>query len=97
MELSTQQKKKLRSIAHGLSPIVTIGQHGIKETIHIEIDKALDYHQLLKVKIAVGDKEERESLIELISKQHNATTIQSAGNMAVFYKRNRDKEDITKF
>ena len=96
MELSTQQKKKLRSIAHGLSPIVTIGQHGIKETTHKEINKALDFHQILKVKIATGDKDERMALTELIAKQHNASIIQSIGNMAIFYKKNTDKPDITK-
>jgi RNA-binding protein len=95
MELTTQQKKKLKAIAHGLHPVVTIGQQGIKETIHEEIDNALNHHQLLKVKI-IGEKQEREKLSTAIAKKHHSNIIQSIGRIVVFYRRNKDKNDILK-
>lgn len=95
MELTTQQKKKLKALAHGLRPVVTIGQQGMKDTIHEEIDQALDYHQLLKVKIA-GEKQERITLSALITKQHKSTIVQSIGSIVVFYRRNKDKENLLK-
>ena len=95
MELTTQQKKKLKAIAHGLHPVVTIGQQGIKETIHEEIDNALSYHQLLKVKI-IGEKQKRDKLSILIAKKHHSKIIQSIGSIVVFYRRNEDKNDILK-
>lgn len=93
MELTTQQKKKLTTLAHGLRPVVTIGQKGIKDTIHEEINKALDYHQLIKVKI-VGEKQERINLSTLITNQHKSIIIQSIGSIVVFYRRNEDKKDL---
>jgi RNA-binding protein len=95
MELTAQQKKKLRTIAHGLNPIVTIGQQGIKETIHEEIDNALNHHQLLKVKI-VGEKQERVKLSTMIAKKHQSNIVQSIGSIVIFYRRNKDKNDILK-
>ncbi len=95
MELTAQQKKKLRAIAHGLNPVVTIGQQGMKETIHEEINNALNHHQLLKVKI-IGEKQERVKLSAIIAQKHQSEIVQSIGSIVVFYRRNKDKDDILK-
>ena len=51
--MNTKQIKQLKSLGHTLSPVVTVGQHGMKESINNEIEIALDYHQLIKLKINV--------------------------------------------
>lgn len=95
MELKETQKKRLRGLAHALKPVVMIGQHGLKESILEELITALEYHQLIKVKINVGDRHARDQIIQqLLSHAQQATLIQQIGNMAVFYQRNPEKADV---
>lgn len=88
--------KQLKALAHKLKPIVTVGQHGMKDSINDEIAIALDFHQLVKVKINLGDRDERDALVAELSKKHKADLVQRIGNIAVLYRRNFDKENLLK-
>lgn len=94
MELKESQKKQLRSLAHQLNPVVMVGQHGLKETTLTEVVNALEYHQLIKVKLSVGDRDLRDELIEQIIQHTNAMLIQRVGNIAVLYKENRERPSV---
>ncbi|MEZ5536793.1 MAG: YhbY family RNA-binding protein [Thiolinea sp.] len=95
MELKEAQKKRLKGLAHDLKPVIMIGQHGLKDSILEELDTALDFHQLIKVKISVGDREARDEIIQqLLKHAKKALLIQQIGNMAVFYQRNPKKADL---
>jgi RNA-binding protein YhbY len=50
MKLTSGQVKRLRAEGHRLKlkPVVIIGQKGLSENLHQEIDSALDHHELLK-------------------------------------------------
>ncbi len=91
MELSNTEKKTLKGLAHNLRPLVMIGQQGLKESIHSEMETALDFHQLVKVKIIADNREQRKTIIKQLSEQHKATVIQTIGHTAVFYRTNKDK------
>jgi len=90
------QIKHLKALAHKLKPIVTVGQHGMKDSINDELAIAIDFHQLVKVKISVGDRDVRDTLISELAKTHKAELIQKIGNVAVFYRRNFDKDNLLK-
>ncbi len=90
------QIKQLKALAHKLKPIVTVGQHGMKDSINDELAIAIDFHQLVKVKINVGDRDARDALVAELAKKHKTELVQKIGNVAVFYKRNFDKENLLK-
>lgn len=92
--ISNAQKKQLKSIAHSLKPVVTVGQHGMKETIDTEIAVAIKHHQLIKVKVGLGDRDARDELIGQIVETHHAELIQRVGNIAVLYRFNPQKGKI---
>ncbi len=94
--LDKTQIKQLKALAHKLKPIVTVGQHGMKDSINDELAIAIDFHQLMKVKINLGDRVERDKLVEELTKEHNAELVQRIGNIAVLYRRNFDKENLLK-
>lgn len=96
MELKETQKKRLRTLAHDLNPVVLVGQHGLKASILEEINIALDHHQLIKVKLSVGDRDSRDEMIGEIVATSQALLIQRVGNVAVLYRRNKDRPDILK-
>lgn len=94
MEMNTKQIKHLKSLGHKLNPIVTVGQHGMKESINNELEIALDYHQLVKLKVNVGDREARDALVQQISDTHNALLVQRVGNVALLYRKNKNKTSV---
>ena len=89
--LSKIQKKQLKGMAHSLKPVVMIGQQGMKESIDDEVASAIKYHQLIKVKVGLGDRDARDELIEQIAAKHNAILVQRIGNIAVLYRFNPQK------
>ena len=60
MQLDNATIKRLKGIGHDLKPIVMIGNKGITPSITEEIDRALTDHELIKVKLPAGTKEERD-------------------------------------
>jgi RNA-binding protein len=84
--------RQLRAIAHRLKPIVTVAQNGLSETVAREIDQALSRHELIKVKIVVGDRELRREIAAGISSQSGAELVQSIGNVIVLYRAARQPD-----
>lgn len=96
MELNEAQKKRLRGRAHALHPVVLVGQHGLTPNVLAEISGALDYHQLIKVKLSVGDRDLRDAMVGQMVQYSQAQLIQRIGNTAVLYRRNPERSDILK-
>jgi len=93
MNLTKTQQKFLRKKVHHLKPVIWIGQNGITESVTVEIETALDHHELIKVKLRVGDKALRNKIIEDICRATHSLNIQSIGNIVSIYRRN-DKQAV---
>lgn len=94
MQLNSKQIKHLRGLAHALKPVVIIGQHGITDNIHTEIEAALKFHELIKVKLAAYEAAERKEVVQGLCEQHKATHVQTIGRVATLFKRNPNKIKI---
>ena len=92
MPLTDSQKRHLKKLGHSLKPVVTVGQGGLTEGVSNELEIALAHHELLKVKVNVGDREERDRIIEEMLKRSGADAIQRIGNVAVLYRPNPKKK-----
>ncbi|HAD08934.1 MAG TPA: ribosome assembly RNA-binding protein YhbY [Porticoccaceae bacterium] len=86
-ELSSTNKKHLRRIGHSLTPIVTVAGKGLSENVVAELNRALDDHELIKVKLAVGDKAARQAVINEISTTCEAQVVQTIGHIALLFKK----------
>ena len=86
MSLTNDQKKRLRNVAHKLNPIVTVGGNGLSENVQLEVDRALEDHELIKVKFAVGDRDLKRQLIKELVEIVEAQLIQEIGNIAVLFR-----------
>ncbi|WP_020683554.1 YhbY family RNA-binding protein [Marinobacterium rhizophilum] len=87
MSLTPEQKKQLRTIGHKLNPIVTVAGKGLTENLQLEVDRALDDHELIKVKFAVGEREIKKQLIQELCTIVEATLVQEIGNIALIYRK----------
>ena len=94
MQLTERQKKYLRGLAHGRDPIVMIGQTGASAAITKELDGALLAHELVKVKARVGDREERDKILDQLAQETGSALVQRIGNVGVFYRARKDKPKI---
>lgn len=88
MELNKNQLKHLKSIAHARKPIIMIGQKGLSENVLKELKNALRHHELVKVKLSLGDRDLRKAAIISLCEDTGATCIQQIGNIAVLFQRN---------
>lgn len=88
--LKTAEIKQLRGIAHHLEPVVAIGNHGLSAGVLEETTRALNDHELIKIKIPAGDGEARRSLCQELATQTNALLVHQIGRTAVLYKLNPD-------
>lgn len=90
MQLTSAQIKRLRAESHrlNLKPVIIIGQKGMSDNLHGEIEVALNHHELLKLRIPALEKTGKRELAEMICARHDAQLIQSIGNVIVIYRRN---------
>ena len=94
MKLTNNQIKYLRSIAHDLKPFVMIGQHGLSESVIAEIDSTMLKHELIKIKLRVEDRDEKQKIIEKILEFSHAEIVQVIGGVLVIYRPFEDNPDI---
>ena len=87
MNLSPEQRRSYRAIAHQLKPVVIIGDKGLSEGLQQELDRALNDHELIKVKIAHPDRDVRQEVIAELLNTSGATLVQSIGKIVVLLRR----------
>ena len=52
MAVNDKQRRYLKGLAHPLKPVVMIGNAGLTENVLAEIENALAYHELIKVRVS---------------------------------------------
>ena len=92
MTLSESQKKYLRGLGHALKPVVMIGDAGMTEGVRAEFESSLEHHELIKVRVKVGDRKERDRIIMALCARGNAELVQRIGNMALLFRPNPEKK-----
>lgn len=92
--LRRSQVAYLRARAHGRKPIVRLGQRGLTDAVVRELERALDDHELVKIRLA-ADRETRRTLVADLCERTGAQTVQQLGATATLFRRNRDKPRLT--
>jgi len=94
MELTDSHKKHLRGLGHRLKPVVMIGQHGLTDGVVAETGRALTDHELIKVRLRLGDRPARDATLDELLRRTGATLVQRVGNIALIYLENRELRRI---
>ena len=95
MKLTDQQKRHLRGLGHALKPVVILGTAGLTENVLAEIDQALAYHELIKVRINAADREQRTAIIDAICEQTKGDPVQCIGHILLIFRRNPKKRRVS--
>lgn len=90
-ELSSKQKKYLKSQANTLKPVVQIGKSGVTSKSIENISQALDTHELLKIKF-IAFKEEKSDFLDMILDGSRAQFVSLIGHILTIYREHEEKE-----
>ena len=90
-KLTSSQAKYLRGLAHGLQPIVLIGQKGITDAVIKSAQVAFDRHELIKVKfVEFKEKRQKKEMAVAIEINTSSYMVGMIGHVAIFYKPHDD-------
>ena len=86
MTVSEKQRKHLRALGHTLKPVVMIGAKGLTESVLRELDQSIEHHELLKIRVSVGDRDARDAVIAETCARTGAELVQRIGNIALLFR-----------
>jgi RNA-binding protein len=92
MKLTPVQRSDLRAEAHGLSPVVMIGEAGLTAAVMKEIDASLNAHGLIKVRVFGDDRDARVEMYDTIADKLGAAQVQHIGKLLVLYRPMPEKQ-----
>lgn len=90
MAISPERRKLFRQIGHNLKPVLIVAENGLSEGVMAELDRALEDHELIKVKFAIADRDARKLAVEALCKQAGAELVQEIGKIALVFKPTRE-------
>lgn len=91
MTLDSKSRHLLKQRAHKLNPVVITGNAGLTDAVLAEIDRALDDHELIKVRLNVADRLERSECANQICEGLDALKIQVIGHIVTIYRKKREQ------
>ncbi len=93
IHLSGTQKRYLRGLAHGKKPVVLIGQKQLTPQVFQEIEQALQFHELIKVKcIDHKEKADKKEIAGEILKKTGCELVGMIGHILILFRQQQDPE-----
>ena len=84
--LDAATKKHYRTIGHNLNPIVTVSDNGLSEGVWAELERALEDHELIKIKLNYSDPKARKDISAEICEKTKSLLVQNIGKVALIYR-----------
>jgi RNA-binding protein len=84
--LTTRERAHLKARAHALEPVVRVGHAGLTDAAVASIDRALEAHELIKVRLGEGEREERAEMSAAIGARTGAALVQRVGRVLVLWR-----------
>ena len=92
IELSPAQRRELRASAHHLNPVVSIAGNGLTPAVMQEIERSLQAHELIKIKVHGVERNDREILMHEVCNALDAAPVQHIGTILVVWRKRREEE-----
>ena len=86
IRLDRAETVRLRARGHALKPVVRLGQAGLSDAVTDELARALDDHELVKVKLAAEGKAACDAQADALAKACGAALVQRIGHVALLYR-----------
>jgi RNA-binding protein len=94
MKLTEKQRRHLRGLGHALKPIISIGQAGASDPVVAETVRALNDHELVKVRVTGMERDARDEALDSLATRTKSEMVGRIGHTAVLYKKHPEKPRI---
>ncbi|MEO1482309.1 MAG: ribosome assembly RNA-binding protein YhbY [Myxococcota bacterium] len=84
LELTSQQRKYLRGIAHHIRATVQVGRHGVTPEVLQAVNRALLEHELIKVKM--HEPEDKKTMARGLAEQTESAMCGLIGHVVILYR-----------
>ena len=92
MSLEGYQRKFLRGRAHGLDPVVHVGQGGVTEAVRSAVDAALGSHELIKVRL--HQPPDKKAMAAELAEHAGAELCGVVGHTVILYRADPEEPSI---
>jgi RNA-binding protein len=93
-KLAGKSLRHLRGLGHALDPVISIGKNGMTDTLAQETERALEKHELIKVKVMQEAPVDRHAAAEELAAKTGAVLAQVLGRTFLLYKKHPKKPKI---
>ena len=70
-----------------MKPVILVGAGGLSASLLEEFDRSLAHHELMKVKISLGDREQRDAALQQLCEHSHAELVQRVGNVGLLFRK----------
>lgn len=92
IDLSPARRRELRAAAHHLNPVVSVASNGLTPAVLGEIDRSLQAHELIKIKVHGAERTDRDALMQAICSELDAAPVQHIGTILVVWRERREEQ-----
>ena len=85
-ELTSKEKKQLRSLGQRIHAMASVGKAGMSESVVKGIQTLLEQHELVKVRIPPGDGDERTATADELASRTQSQRVALVGRMVLLYR-----------
>jgi len=89
-ELRGSDRRYLRSLGSALRPVVIVGKNGMSDALLAKLRAELDAHELIKVRLAGEDRDEREALAQSLATASASECVGRIGGVALLFRAHAD-------
>jgi RNA-binding protein len=93
-KLTGKALRHLRALGHPLDPVIAVGKNGVTEVLAKEAARALEKHELIKVRVMQEAPLDRREAAEDLATKTGAILAQVIGRTFLLYRRNDQKPKI---
>ena len=84
--LSAAERKALRALGHHLDPVVMIGDAGLSAAVLAEAARALNAHELIKIRVLGDDRQARAQMMADLCAALGCAPVQSIGKLLLVWR-----------
>lgn len=84
-------RRRLRAAGHHLPAVVQVGKDGVSEAVGRQVDRALQDHELVKVRVGTECPEDRFEAAERLRQATGSEVAQILGRTLLLYRRHPER------
>ena len=92
--LTGKERSYLKGLAHNMDPLIQLGKDGINEGFLNQIDKLLEDHELVKIKVLQNAPVEVDEIVDEILEKTGAEFVQKIGKKLTIYRESKENKKI---